>query len=287
MKIKTIFWIIGCFFLLRTAAGGGLWSLAGEDDAIDFGYSGYASVLSRFVDGRGRVDYAGLKADRGALDEFAGDIAELDRSRFEEWGEADRLAFWINAYNALVLKAVIDHYPIRASFFASLRFPRNSIRQISGGWDEIQFTVMGRMTTLKEIKDEVIRKEFGEARVHSALACAAVGGPPLRRAPFTGDGLDGQLDDQVRAMLGDPGKFHIDFNAKVIYLSEIFDWHGEDFIAKYDDSNQPEVRSRKQRAVIRFLADYAGEERSKALRSYQYRVAYLDFDWSLNEQERP
>ncbi|MGC9327657.1 MAG: DUF547 domain-containing protein, partial [Candidatus Hinthialibacter sp.] len=156
----------------------------------------------------------------------------------------------------------------------------------SGIGDEIQFTIMGRNMTLEDIKDAAAGNEFGEARVHSALILASAGGPPLRREPFRGEKLDDQLDDQMKVLMGDPSMFRIDAEAKVIYLSRIFDWHGEDFIGEYEDSNQPEVRSRKQQAVIRFLAQYAGEEQRNALFSYQYRVAYLDFDWSLNEQKR-
>ncbi|MGC9327656.1 MAG: DUF547 domain-containing protein, partial [Candidatus Hinthialibacter sp.] len=125
MKIKPIFRIAGYCFVVWTAAGSGLWSPAKEGEAGDFDDSYYALVLSRFVDDHGRVDYAGLKAERGLLDDFAGKIAVLDRSLYEAWTKEDRLAFWINAYNALTLKVVVDHYPINASFFASLRYPSN------------------------------------------------------------------------------------------------------------------------------------------------------------------
>ena len=70
---------------------------------------------------------------------------------FERWSEKGKIAFWVNAYNALTLKAVIDNYPIKSSMFRSAVYPKNSIRQIPGVWDKIQVNVMGKKVTIGHI----------------------------------------------------------------------------------------------------------------------------------------
>jgi len=107
----------------------------GESPAFD--YVDYAGVLKTFVDKKAMVNYRGLKAQSQQLEAYVSAFGRLDRSRYEEWSEKDQIAFWLNAYNGLTLKVIIDNYPIKSSFFKSRIYPKNSIRQISGVWDKI------------------------------------------------------------------------------------------------------------------------------------------------------
>ncbi|MBN1635201.1 MAG: DUF547 domain-containing protein [Deltaproteobacteria bacterium] len=85
------------------------------------------------------------------------------------WSEADKIAFWVNSYNALTLKAIIDTYPIKPTFPARLYHPHNSIRQIPGVWDKISHPVIGQDLTHNDIEHKILRVEFNEPRIHMAI----------------------------------------------------------------------------------------------------------------------
>ena len=139
---------------------------AAEEGTLPFSYEVYAAVLQKYVNEQGLVHYQGLKADGAGLDAFASTLETLDPKIHDQWMDKEKLAFWLNAYNALTLKAIVTHYPIQPAFLASLRFPKNSIRQIPGVWDQLRFGVMGRQLTLDDIEHEILRKQFNEPRIH-------------------------------------------------------------------------------------------------------------------------
>jgi hypothetical protein len=251
-----------------------------------FDYRDYEYALRTYVDDSGLVDYAGLKKDRAPLDRFAASLAALERSEYEAWPDREKIAFWINVYNALTLKLVIDNYPIEPSFWASLRFPKNSIRQISGAWDRMGFTVIGSEMTLDQMEHETLRAEFSEPRIHMALVCAAMGCPPLRNEPYRADRLSAQLNDQTRGFLGDPVKFRIDRDKGRVHLSSIFKWYGEDFVDDYGGEKGLGGRGDSEQAVLSFVSRYLEPEDQRYLRGGDYDIRYLGYDWSLNEQRR-
>ncbi len=246
-------------------------------------YDHYAVALKSFVDDRGVVDYRGLKASRQQLDAFVGALSRINPVEYENWSDAQKVAMWINAYNGLTLQAIINHYPIKSSFISSLRYPRNSIRQISGVWDKLEFVVMGRKRTLDSIEHSTLRQRFNEPRIHMALVCAAMGCPPLRNQPYRADGLDAQLDDQARRFLSDPLKFRIDRDKKLVYMSSIFKWFGDDFIKTYGTEDFA-GHGAAERAVLNFISKHLTDSDRRYLRTQKYRIKYLSYDWSLNEQ---
>lgn len=239
----------------------------------------------QFVDDHGMVDYQRLKENRQPLDLYSTMISRLDPGEFEGWERNRQIAFWINSYNALTLEAIINHYPIQSSFLLSLRYPENSIRQIKGVWDELQFTVMGRKMTLNDIEHGTLRPRFNEPRIHMALVCAARGCPTLRNEPYTAEALDRQLDEQSRAFLADPRKFKIDRNAGVVYLSKIFLWYGEDFVEIYGDTTDFGSHDKSVRSVLHFLSGYLPASDGDYLKRGEFSIEYLAYDWSLNEQQ--
>ncbi len=274
--------------VITAIIGLGMLLLAADATAVagqGFDYGDYGDVLAAYVNDQGMVDYEGLKAHREKLDAFATALATLDPTVYDQWTEKQKLAFWINAYNALTLQTIINHYPIQSSLFESLLYPKNSIRQISGVWDELQFAVMGQKMTLDHIEHENLRKNFNEPRIHMALVCAAMGCPPLRNEPYVGDRLDAQLDDQTRRFLQNPQKFRIDPVNGRVYLSSIFKWFGQDFIKKYGTDEKFAGKSDAERAVLNFISGYVDEDIAKYLATGKYDVEYLDYDWSLNEQK--
>lgn len=250
-----------------------------------FSYVDYMAVLQGFVDEDGMVDYKGLKANRGRLDAFVRSIGSVRRDEYEEWSDREQIAFWINAYNGLTLQAIIDNYPIEPSFFASLRFPDNSIRQIPGVWDDIEFRVMGGKMTLEDIEHGTLRKYFNEPRIHMALVCAAMGCPPLLNEPYEADKLDEQFSSRARRFLGNAEKFRIDRRKGEVYLSPIFDWFGKDFLRTYGTDTQFKGHGKAERAVLNYVSQYLEDRDRRHLETADYDVKYLDYDWSLNEQK--
>lgn len=252
---------------------------------FDRAHARYDALLRTHVVG-GRVDYAALKAAPRELDAYLAELAALSPAEFALWPEVDRIAFWVNAYNAQTLKAIIDNYPIRARGLAALRFPKNSIRQIPGVWDERTFMVMGRTLTLDGIEHGILRKEFKEPRVHMALVCASVGCPPLRSEVYRGERLEAQLEDQARAFLADKGKFGLDPDAGRVFLSPIFKWFGGDFVGRWGGAEAYGTRTPEDRAVLRFIAGRVSAKERAYLEMGGYALEYLDYDWSLNEKGR-
>lgn len=257
-----------------------------QEFGVTFHYNDYAKVLSTYVDNRGRVDYAGLKANRTELDYFVRDISGLYIDKYESWTDDERIPFWVNTYNALTLKSIIDHYPIKPNWKTRFLYP-NGIRQIPGVWTEKKHSVKASLMSLDEIEHEVLRKEYSEPRIHMALVCAAKGCPPLRNEPYLPGEWNNQFKDQTRKFLADPLKFRIDRDAGVVYLSSIFQWFEEDFQKVYGDKESVSWGSEGQQAVMAFIGPYLDEKDWKELRDHTFSVEYLDYDWSLNDQAMP
>ena len=135
---------IGYFVMAEANSGGTFQSKATATPKGPFTYDAYAAVLKRHVNKEGLVDYEGLKAEPDKLEMFLAQIAQLDCKVFDAWPEQKQIAFWINAYNALTLKVIVQHYPIKARLTTGLVYPANSIRQIPGVWDKKKWVVMGR-----------------------------------------------------------------------------------------------------------------------------------------------
>lgn len=266
-----------------------------QSDA-NFSYNAYAATLKAYVDANGMVDYKGLKDDHKKLDEFLLAMARVDKDTYDERTKEAKIAFWINAYNALTLKAIIDHYPIKAGLISGLAYPKNSIRQIPGVWKKIQWLVVREKLTLDQIehailrgkRDEKFKKKFGsfnEPRIHVALVCAAMGCPELRREPYLGEKLDDQLDEQSRIFVNNPKKFRIDRDAGKVHLSSIFKWFGDDFVKTYKPEEGFGDHSKAERAVLHYASKYLSEDEAAYLRKGDFSIEYLDYDWSLNEQQ--
>ncbi|MGD8865990.1 MAG: DUF547 domain-containing protein [Gemmatimonadales bacterium] len=253
-----------------------------------FDHTQLDTVLARFVQD-GRVDYAALAIDREGLDLYLDEVATVAPAEFDSWPRKEQVAFLINAYNAYVLETVIDHYPIEgSSFFKKLispkrfAFPDNSIRHIDGAFDGITHKVAGRDMTLDEIEHGTLRAEYDEPRIHFALVCAAVSCPPLREEAYSGSRLDEQLDEQGRLFLNDPRLNRFELERGEVYLSKIFDWFGDDFSGYADDSIQ--AANGKIRGVLAFVSRYLRERTVEFLRSADYEVHFLSYDWTLNDQ---
>jgi len=254
-------------------------------DGFDHSHSIYDSLLKRYVH-NARVDYRGFIASSEEFNTYLKQLGSVAESDYANWSRDEKLAFWINAYNAFTIKAIVDHYPISRSLsLVSLLFPKNSIRQIEGVWDTLRFRAAGRMVTLDEIEHEILRKRFKEPRIHFAIVCASLGCPDLRNEAYRGDTINEQLESQAMEFVNNPQKgVRIDPANRTVKLSEIFKWFGEDFIHEYGNTGLFKNGNEKERAVLSFVRKHLrSQEQRQFLEGNYFKISYLDYDWSLNE----
>lgn len=266
-------WPMGLVILLTLT----LFGVQATIMAAEFSHEDFDTVLRTFVRDDGQVDYKGLKANRAQLDDYIRRMGGVKPDDLRDWPTTDQIAFYINAYNAITLKRIIDHYPPKGY---GLIYPKISIRNISGVWDELTDKVAGRRITLEQIEHEILRKHYNEPRIHVAIVCASISCPPLRAEAFVGERLDDQLNDQARRFARDTSKNRIDSANGVIYLSPIFEWFEKDFEGFTE--HIPKNISRL-RGGVGFLALYMNDKDAQFLRTGNFRVKTADYDWALND----
>ena len=209
------------------------------------------------------VDYAAVKADPA----YARAIGALALARPEALAnEAERVAFWINAYNLAAIKAVLDQYPTKSI--------RDGGSLLSSIWKRKVVTVAGTAYSLDDIEHGILRKAFMEPRVHFAIVCASLSCPDLRTDPFNAARLDAQLDEQALAFLSNATKgLQPGPDGKTARVSSIFNWFGGDFTASG--------------GVAAFLRAKSGPEAAAKLGALtDAGLSYLSYDWSLNDAAR-
>lgn len=207
----------------------------------------FNDVLSSYVSSTGKVNYKGLKSNSAKLNQY---LDKLKNNPVQnEWSDAKKLAYWINAYNAFTIKRILDNYPLK------------SIMDLDGGktWD-VKWIKLGDKTySLNMIEHEIIRPQFNDARIHFAVNCAAKSCPPLFNKAYTEENVDRYLEQRTIAFINNPNYNTI--NTHSLKLSRIFDWYGEDF------GN-----------LISYLNKF-----SKATIAKDAEVEFKEYDWSLNE----
>lgn len=234
-------------------------------DEID--HSVFDALLRRYVDADGLVDYESWKAsteDRTALETY---LASLSRgSLTRPANRSARLAFWINAYNALTLEAILQEYPTSSIRNHTARGPGYNI------WKDLPLIVGDRRWSLDAIEHKVLRP-MGEPRIHFAIVCASVGCPRLRNEAYVASRLNEQLDENARDFFSRTQNLQMDAASRTLRLSAILDWFGKDF---------GRTRSEQLGKIARYLPD----EARRLAASDDVQVEFLDYDWSLNDQRR-
>ncbi len=224
-----------------------------------FSHDDWGKVLDRFVDDNGMVDYLGLAEDRELFDQYLERIKRTGpRTHPERFPNRDHeLAYYMNAYNALVFEGVLARGPEEKSvwrgFISGLNF-----------FILMDVTLEGRETNLKKLEDDIIRAEYQDPRIHAAINCASISCPRLPQEPFYGGMLQEQLDAAIKEFVNSPQHVRIDGDA--VYLSKIFDWFEEDFVAQN-----------------RSLVDYVNQYRQEKI-SPDLSVKYLPYNKGINHQ---
>lgn len=229
--------------------------------AQNLDYTLYDTMLKKYVS-IGTVDY--LKWKKNDLAAFEQYINGLGKVSLTDLNENEQKAFWINAYNALTIYAVLKH--ISTNELLAKGF---SVQMVSGFFDKITYRVAGEALTLDNIEKEKLRKGFHDSRIHFALVCASRSCPKIENTVFKAEGLEERLENAARNFIQDTARNRFDQKNNVLYLSKIFRWYNSDFIASSG-------------TVVDFVKKYIGKEAVEYLSSRTVKTRYLFYDWLVN-----
>ena len=254
----------------------------------------FSPILYEYVYKDGKVNYARLRRYRLELKAMLAQLAILDPQEYESWTKNEKIAFWINTYNTLMLSIIVDNYPIESRRLDRLWWPPNSIRHIpprsvvgSSKWNNYKFIVMDEEFNLYEIEKRFFRNKFRDPRIFLALTLASVDGPPLKKGPYYGKDLDKQLDEQVERYLSTPSGISIDRDKRAVYLSVLFEpklpWFGMEFLPKYSTDKKFKSQPKELAAVLNFITGYISKQDVDYLETGNYTVSFKAYDWRINE----
>jgi hypothetical protein len=226
----------------------------------------------------GYVYYRALKIERRRLDDYLRQIASAD---VDQQSRNEQKAFWLNAYNALVLRTVIDNYPAPRR---STDYPPRSIRQTPGAFERQVHRVAGRMLTLDQIEQTILPK-FEDPRVYFALGRGSVAGGRLRSEVFTADAIESQLAEVASECVTRAECIQVDAATNKLMASSIFSWREKEFVAAYAEKAAPLYASRSpiERAILAFVQPKLLQTERDFLEKNGFQLAYKPFDWSLND----
>ena len=229
----------------------------------------------------GLVYYHALRQERGRFDRYVLALGEVSADTIAKWPPPRQLAYWINAYNAFVLRTVIDGYPIRGK---APDYPANSIRQIPGAFDRRTFRAGGRQLTLDAIERDVIGG-FDDPRALLALSRGAAGGSRLKSEAFTGDRLDQQLTTMTSELVTRRVLVQVDAANNRLSVNPMFSWR-EALFTRTLASRAPALyasRSPIERAVLALIEPLIVPNEAEFLRKNEFSMVFHDFDWRLND----
>ncbi|MDH3744901.1 MAG: DUF547 domain-containing protein [Acidobacteriota bacterium] len=229
-------------------------------------HENWGRVLEQFQHDGG-LDYAGLQAQPQELDAY---LSALSEAHVAGASREEQLAFWINAYNAVVARFVVDLYP-----------GVTSVKEVDGFFDGRAVRVAGEELTLDEIEGRALA--LSEPRVHFAVVCASHSCPDLLHEAYDAVRLEEQLDTQTRAFLANREKGSLyDEDATALSLSPIFKWYAGDFTG-----GSTVVAFFLRSKVLEWVIPYLSEGVSDRIQSADVTVRYFEYDWSLNDRPRP
>jgi hypothetical protein len=232
---------------------------------LTLNFKPWDELLHRYVDRDGKVDYHSWQnQSRQQLTDWLEEIGQINLQNYPKPDE--KLALWLNLYNAIAIAQVLKVYPIATirptilgipNWIAFFRFFQHRDYQISD-----------RTYSLEEIEHKIIRPTFNDPRIHFALVCAAVGCPLLRNEAYLPESVQAQLEDDAKRFINNPTKVNYDASSQTLYCSRIFQWYRRDFLKVAD-------------SVAKYIQNYL----SGSLKLPDtLRLRYLTYDWRLNQQ---
>ena len=199
----------------------------------------------------GQVDYAAVKKEGKSIQHLSEKIGTMSLA---DASENSKKAFYINAYNLLVIQAVVKLYPLP------------TVMQKPGFFDKTLHLVAGENLTLNNLEKKKLLEPYRDARLHFVLVCAAVSCPPLANFAYTPDQLNTQLETRTKLALNNPAFIRVNTQKQQVLVSKIFDWYQADFLKKYP-------------TALAFINTYRQNKIPE-----KYQVVFYEYDWSLNKK---
>ncbi|MBL4884745.1 MAG: DUF547 domain-containing protein [Planctomycetaceae bacterium] len=227
----------------------------------------FNTLLKRYVDADGYVDYKSWqasRADRGHLQNYLKQLSKANPKLSA--GKPARLAYWINAYNAVTIEGILQVYPTSSI--------RNHTAKLVGYniWKQLKLQVGDGQYSLEEIEHQVLRK-MGEPRIHFAIVCASVGCPRLRNEAYTASHLESQLAENTQDFFSRSQHLQVDASRKTLKLSSLIDWFASDF-------------GTTQSQQLQYLGRYMPKNAQQLIHDPKTKLSYLKYNWNLNDRSR-
>ncbi len=252
MTLRFHFLLTLLIVLISCKAGG----YKGNNTTTPVDHSAWDELLSKHVTSDGWVDYRGFINDKEKLADYLATLSN-NPPNDKNWSKKEKLAYWINAYNAFTVKLIVDNYPVESiqDLHPTLKIPK-----INTVWKKDFFQIGGEDFNLSRIEHKILRN-MGEPRIHFAINCASVSCPSLRNEAYVASTLNQQLNEQAAYFINESGRNEISKNH--IVISKIFRWFTRDFT--------------QNGTLIEFLNRWAEPTISE-----DAEIDYKDYDWSLN-----
>ncbi len=248
MAVLSIFSLAGLFSFFGGKEMPQHQFLGSEQNEI-LNHSAWNSLLKKYVDNTGNVDYKAFKTDQAALTSYLDDLAHTKPS--EKWSKEEGLAYYINLYNAATVKLILDNYPTK------------SIKDIKDPWGKEWVKIGSETYSLGDIEHKILRK-MDEPRIHFAINCASFSCPKLLNEAYTASALENQLQKATEDFVNDPTRNNI--SKEKLQLSNIFKWYKKDFT---ENGN-----------LIDYIKKYSHTDINP-----KASIKYVTYDWSLNEKK--
>lgn len=214
---------------------------------ITLAHQSFNTLLQNNVSVNGNVNYEGFKRNRKVLSNYIKALGENIPQ--DDWTQNEKLAYWMNAYNAMTIDLILRNWPVE------------SIKDIKKPWDQRYWKLGDKYYNLEEIEHQILRK-MGDARIHFGINCASFSCPPLLNEAFTAAKVASQLNIVATKFINDSSRNMISENS--IEISKIFDWFSKDF--------------KQNGSVIDYLNKF-----SEVKISEDAKVRYMDYNWELNK----
>ncbi|MBD3192594.1 MAG: DUF547 domain-containing protein [Candidatus Heimdallarchaeota archaeon] len=214
--------------------------------------------LSHWIDKNGRVDYQSLKEDKW----FWKQIDKIETMDLTDKTEKERFAFWLNAYNFLTIKGVLDKLEKKPNWNGNTSF----IGRILFFYFK-RFKVANRKMSLYRLENKILRKRFRDPRIHFVINCGSSSCPFLPGNMFEANSLDETLDGLTSFFINSQTNVYLDEKDAILYLNKIFKWYKKDF--------------KKEGGIIEFIKKYWKGPKEKL---DNVKIKYKKYDWSLNNQ---
>jgi len=245
------------------------WEVSDESNKNEINHDTWQDILTTYLRTHSsdinKFDYAALKANAKDVTKLVKYLDYLQKLDPRNYSRAEQKAYWINLYNALTVKLVVDAFPVNS--IREICKNRVSGSECSGPWDEIHAKVAGKDLTLNNIENDILRPIWKDNLIHYGVSCASYGCPNLSRTAFTAKNTKQLLSTGARKYVNHSRG--VDFmEDDFVIISSIYNWYMEDF-------------GRKEQGVIQHLARYADQKLEKRLKNFKGAIEY-EYDWRLN-----